>query len=57
MNEVRILSSLEHKNIIKVSSCILDNTEDVIYIFMEHAESGDLALLIEQAKEKKKRIP
>lgn len=56
-NEVRILSSLTHKNIIKVVSCVFDSSEDVLYIVMEYAESGDLCSLIEQAREKKKRIP
>lgn len=51
------MSSLEHKNLIKVHECLFDNTEDVLYLFMEYAESGDLTVLIEQAKEKKKRIP
>lgn len=49
-NEARILSSLDHKNVIKVKSCLFDNAEDIMYIFMEYAESGDLTLLIEQAK-------
>lgn len=56
-NEARILSSLDHKNVIKVKSCIFDNNEDIMYIFMEYAESGDLSVLIDQAREKKKRIP
>ena len=51
------MSSLEHKNVVKVNSCIFDNTEDIMYIFMEYAESGDLSVLIDQAREKKKRIP
>lgn len=56
-NEARILSSFDHKNLIKVHSCLFDTNEDIMYIFMEYADSGDLTTLIEQAKEKKKRIP
>ena len=56
-NEVRILSSLDHRNIIKVRSCLFDNNEDILYIFMEYACSGDLSQLIEQMREKKKRLP
>ena len=35
---------------------MFDNNEDDLYMFMEYASEGDLSQLIEQAKEKKKRI-
>ena len=49
-NEVRILGSLDHKNIIKVHSCLFDNNEDILYIFLEYACNGDLTVLIDQAR-------
>ena len=56
INEVRILASLDHQNIIKFVSGMFDNNEDDLYLFMEYAEEGDVAMLIEQAKEKKKIV-
>lgn len=50
MNEVRILGSLEHPNIIKVDSCLFDRNEEVLYIFMEYADGGDLTILLDQYK-------
>ena len=50
------MASLDHQNIIKFVSGMFDNNEDDLYMFMEYASEGDLAQLIEQAKEKKKRI-
>ena len=35
---------------------MFDNNEDDLYLFMEYAAEGDLAMLIEQAKDKKKKI-
>ena len=35
---------------------MFDNNEDDLYLFMEYAAEGDLAMLIENAKEKKRRI-
>ncbi|MCA9049233.1 MAG: protein kinase [Planctomycetaceae bacterium] len=53
---MRILASLDHSHIIKFVSGMFDNNEDDLYLFMEYASEGDLAMLIEQAKERKKRI-
>ena len=35
---------------------MFDNNEDDLYMFMEYASEGDLAHLIEEAKDKKRRI-
>ncbi len=56
VNEVRILASLDHPNIIKFVSGMFDSNEDDLYLFMEYASEGDLSMLIENAKERKKRI-
>lgn len=56
VNEVRILASLNHPNIIKFVSGMFDSNEDDLYLFMEYASEGDLSMLIENAKERKKRI-
>ena len=57
INEVRILASLDHPSIIKFVSGMFDNNEDDLYLFMEYASEGDLAALIDAAKDKKRRIP
>jgi serine/threonine protein kinase len=41
---------LDHPNIIKFVSGMFDSNEDDLYLFMEYAAEGDLAMLIEQAK-------
>ena len=56
VNEVRILASLDHPNIKKFVSGMFDSNEDDLYLFMEYASEGDLSMLIENAKERKKRI-
>jgi serine/threonine protein kinase len=46
LNEAKILSSIQHRNIIQFHSCLYDNTEENVYIFMEYAKEGDLLNLI-----------
>jgi|688.fasta_scaffold833912_1 hypothetical protein len=36
---------------------MFDSNEDDLYLFMEYASEGDLTVLIERAKEEKKKIP
>lgn len=47
VNEVRLLASLDHSNIIKFQSGMFDSNEDDLYLFMEYASEGDLSQLIE----------
>ena len=35
---------------------MFDSNEDDLYLFMEYAAEGDLSQLIEEAKNKKKRV-
>ena len=51
-----MLASLDHYNIIKFQSSMFDSNEDDLYLFMEYAAEGDLSQLIEEAKNKKKRV-
>jgi NIMA (never in mitosis gene a)-related kinase len=56
LNEVRILASLEHPNIVKFYDGLFDKDQDHLYIFLEYANGGDVSQLIEQAKDKRKRV-
>lgn len=56
LNEVRVLASLDHPTIVKFYDGLFDKEHDHLYIFLEYANGGDLAQLIEQAKERKKRV-
>lgn len=40
LNEVRLLASIEHPNIVQYKECFLEG--DMLGIIMEKAESGDL---------------
>jgi len=37
VNEVRLLASLDHLNVIKFISGMFDSNEDDLYLFMEYA--------------------
>ncbi|CAI2363343.1 unnamed protein product [Moneuplotes crassus] len=50
LNEVRILASLEHDNIIAYKDAFIDHKENVLYIVMEFAEKGDLQSIITKNK-------
>ena len=42
LNEIRILSSVEHDNVIAYKDAFIDDYENVLCIVMELAEGGDL---------------
>ena len=46
VNEVRLLASLDHSNVITFQAGMFDTNQDDLYLFMEYAPQGDLALLI-----------
>lgn len=46
LNEVAVLSGMDHVNIISYETCFTEG--DTLHIVMEHATQGDLASLIQQ---------
>ena len=53
-NEVRILSSLSHKNIIGYKEAFYDNNSETLNIVMEYADDGDLNSKIKEYLKKQK---
>jgi NIMA (never in mitosis gene a)-related kinase len=54
LNELRILASLNHPNIIKYRDCFLKN--EVLAIITDLAEGGDLSILIKKFKSQNRRF-
>ena len=52
-NEVRILASIEHKNIIGYKEAFFDDKSKTLNIVMEFADGGDLNSKIKEIKQKK----
>ena len=52
-NEVRILASIEHKNIIGYKEAFFDDKSKTLNIVMEYADGGDLNSKIKEIKQKK----
>ena len=52
-NEVRILASIEHKNIIGYKEAFFDDKSKTLNIVMEYADGGDLNTKIKEIKQKK----
>ena len=46
MNEIRILSSIEHPNIVGYKECFLSNNNKELYIVMEYVGGGDMSAKI-----------
>ena len=56
LNEIRILASVDHKNVIGYKEAFYDEESGQLCIVMEIADSGDLESKIEQAKKIKSFI-
>jgi NIMA (never in mitosis gene a)-related kinase len=52
LNEVRILASIQHPNIIGYKDCFFDDPSSCLCIVMEHADGGDLMQKIEMHKKR-----
>ena len=50
LNEVRILASIEHENIIGYKEAFFEESSSTLCIVMEYADGGDLQLKINKAK-------
>ncbi|CAB4257187.1 similar to Saccharomyces cerevisiae YAR018C KIN3 Nonessential serine/threonine protein kinase [Maudiozyma barnettii] len=55
--ECRILSQLNHENIVKFHSWDFDEQGQVLYLYMEYCSKGDLQKLIVHYKEEHKYMP
>ena len=49
LNEIRILSSVKHDNVIAYKDAFIDEKENVLCIVMELAEGGDLEQMIKNS--------
>ena len=52
LNEVRILASIEHPNIIAYKEAFFEDVSNCLCVVMEHADGGDLLKLIQLKKQK-----
>lgn len=52
LNEVRILASIDHPNIVSYKNAFIDEVSSSLCIIMEYAEEGDLYQKIEQHQKK-----
>jgi NIMA (never in mitosis gene a)-related kinase len=57
LNEVRILASLDHPNIIQYKEAFIEKSTKSLCIVMEFADSGDLHQVLNDAKKSKTTIP
>lgn len=57
LNEVRVLASLNHVNVIDYKEAFYTEESSTLNIIMEHAEEGDLQSKIKQAKINKTYLP
>jgi len=51
LNEVRILASIEHENVIGYKEAFFDESSSTLCIVMEYADGGDLQSKINKAKQ------
>lgn len=57
LNEVRILASINHPNIIEYKEAFIDEPTSNLWIVMEYGENGDLYERITKQKERKMYLP
>ena len=57
LNEIRILASVKHPNIIGYREAFIDKTSEDLCIIMNYAGGGDLSVKIKECKKKKIRLP
>lgn len=57
ISECKILSQLNHENIVKFYSWDSNETEKILYLYMEYCSQGDLQKLIQQCKSEHKYMP
>lgn len=56
LNEIRILASIDHKNVIQYKEAFFDESSGHLCIVMELADSGDLKSKVEKARELKQFV-
>lgn len=57
LNEVRILASIEHPNIIGYKDAFFEEASSTLCIVMEFADGGDVYSKIEKLKKEKQSMP
>ena len=57
LNEIRLLASLSHPNIIAYKEAFFAEDQSTLCIVMEHAEGGDLFSKIREARRRRERLP
>ena len=57
VNEVRILASINHPNLIELKEAFLDDTTSNLCLVMEYADGGDLLKKISNAQKIRKNFP
>jgi NIMA (never in mitosis gene a)-related kinase 1/4/5 len=53
INEVRILASINHPNVIQYKEAFVDTKNELLCIVMQYADSGDLLKMIVDRKRQK----
>lgn len=56
MNEIRILSSIDHPNIVAYKECFLSNNNKELYIVMEYVGGGDMSAKIKDLNNNRKKL-
>ncbi|MCQ2819998.1 MAG: serine/threonine-protein kinase Nek, partial [archaeon] len=57
LNEIRFLSSIQHKNIISYKECFFDDPTETLNIVLEYADDGDLQTKIKNQRKLKTYFP